>query len=572
MPDQTLAISEDLSLPLNIAADSLGIFARKGMGKTYTGSVIVEELLDIGIPVTILDPQGDWWGLRSSVDGKGAGYPVVILGGEHADAPLDPTSGREIADFVLHDRIPTVLDLSEFDTRSQEIRFGTDFLDRLFRGKKRGTGTIYVVVDEASTFAPQFVRGEDAKLEGAARNIARKGRTRGLGSLFLDQRPAGVNTNVRSQFGGLVIGGITGPHDKKAIKEWVDAKGEDETRMKVMLDDLPSLKKGSGNQWVWIPDLDVFQRVKIRPRRTFDSSRTPEPGQTIEEPERWASIDLDALGQRLASTIEKARAEDPEVLKREVTALKRQVAELEKRPAVTEKVIVPEKVEIPIFSPQQLEKIGDLSDVVRRAIDKQESALRQITTIGETAKAAMTWAGPDTSIPTPPKPADTVVKTRQASVGPPMAHTIIKLLANRDFTMQQIAIALGLSARGGAWNTTWKFLRDENAVEAEQGVIHLAPDGKALALIARLEPKPVPSLEEIVSLWIRKLPSAAGGCLQIAVENYPSPVSKEECARSLGLKAHGGSWNTAMKKLRDSGTVDVDKTELRASEDLMVFA
>jgi len=60
------------------------------LGKTRSGKssamrVLVEHLLDEEKPVCIVDPKGDWWGLKASGDGKEAGYPVVIFGGEHAD-------------------------------------------------------------------------------------------------------------------------------------------------------------------------------------------------------------------------------------------------------------------------------------------------------------------------------------------------------------------------------------------------------------------------------------------------------------------------------------------------------
>ncbi|MEK7766917.1 MAG: hypothetical protein AAB368_11825, partial [bacterium] len=60
---------------------------------------IVECLLDDGDRVCILDPKGDHWGLRSSENGKGAGYPVVIFGGEHADVPLNAHAGAHVAEF-----------------------------------------------------------------------------------------------------------------------------------------------------------------------------------------------------------------------------------------------------------------------------------------------------------------------------------------------------------------------------------------------------------------------------------------------------------------------------------------
>jgi DNA helicase HerA-like ATPase len=83
-----LHIADGLELPLDAVTETFAILAKRGSGKTYTASVMVEEFLGAGLPVCVVDPLGVWWGLRSSADGKSAGQPVVIFGGDHADVPL----------------------------------------------------------------------------------------------------------------------------------------------------------------------------------------------------------------------------------------------------------------------------------------------------------------------------------------------------------------------------------------------------------------------------------------------------------------------------------------------------
>ena len=43
-----------------------------------------------------MDPKGDWWGLRAAADGKGPGLPIVIVGGEHGDVPLEVGAGGKM--------------------------------------------------------------------------------------------------------------------------------------------------------------------------------------------------------------------------------------------------------------------------------------------------------------------------------------------------------------------------------------------------------------------------------------------------------------------------------------------
>ena len=103
------AAEEAFDLPPEIATQATAIFGIRGSGKTVTATVVVEELLERGLPVAIIDPTDVWWGLKSSADGKSEGFPVVILGGPHGDLPLDENNGWALADFAVEEGVPMVL-------------------------------------------------------------------------------------------------------------------------------------------------------------------------------------------------------------------------------------------------------------------------------------------------------------------------------------------------------------------------------------------------------------------------------------------------------------------------------
>jgi hypothetical protein len=93
-----LNIGKDgFTLPVELVTSTQAILARKRSGKSYTASVQAEELLDQKQQVAVIDPTGAWWGLKSSADGREAGYPIVVFGGDHADAPLDFGAGKAMA-------------------------------------------------------------------------------------------------------------------------------------------------------------------------------------------------------------------------------------------------------------------------------------------------------------------------------------------------------------------------------------------------------------------------------------------------------------------------------------------
>lgn len=315
-----LKISPDLSLPLDFVTSTQAILAKKGKGKTYKASVEAEELLEANQQIVAIDPTGAWWGLRSSADGKSAGYPVVIFGGEHADVELLPTAGEVVADAIAAEHFSAIIDLTLF-RKGEALRFMAAFLETLYR---KNRNALHLFIDEADVVAPQKTFGPDeARVLGACEDIVRRGRIRGIGCTLITQRPQVLNKNVLSQVDMLTALGMNHPKDIGAIKEWVAVHG-DESQAKQMIADLPALPQGEA--WIWAPSADIFKRVTFRDRHTFDSGRTPKAGETRSAPKVIAPVDIARLGKTIASTVEQQKANDPKVLKARVVDLEKQLA------------------------------------------------------------------------------------------------------------------------------------------------------------------------------------------------------------------------------------------------------
>src|SRR3982750_3658648 len=99
--ERVLQIAEGLSVPIDVVTEAIAILAKRRVGKSYTARKIVEQLLGAGLQVVIVDPKSDWWGLRSSADGRRPGYPILIAGGEHGDVPIESGAGEVLARFVV---------------------------------------------------------------------------------------------------------------------------------------------------------------------------------------------------------------------------------------------------------------------------------------------------------------------------------------------------------------------------------------------------------------------------------------------------------------------------------------
>lgn len=49
-----------MDLPLEFITSPNGILAKKGAGKTSAAVVLLEEMHQVGVPVIVVDPKGDW--------------------------------------------------------------------------------------------------------------------------------------------------------------------------------------------------------------------------------------------------------------------------------------------------------------------------------------------------------------------------------------------------------------------------------------------------------------------------------------------------------------------------------
>lgn len=327
-----LLIAKDLSLPLEAVTQTIAILAKRRAGKSYTMRRLVEQLFVAHQQVVMVDPKGDQWGVRSAADGKAPGLPIVILGGERGDVPLESSSGEVVAKLVVEERVSVLLDLSLF--RKHEVAtFMTAFMESLYRLKAREVyrTPMMLVIDEADAIAPQKPQKGEERMLGAAEDIVRRGGQRGIGCVLVTQRSAVLNKNVLTQAQMLVALRTIAPQDLWAMNAWIDVHGTPEQR-KTLMESLPSLP--IGDAWFWSPGWPtaegIFKRTHVLPIKTFDSGKSPEPGVKPVEPKNLADVDLDALKGQMAATIEKAKAEDPKILRAENAKLRAELAKKDK--------------------------------------------------------------------------------------------------------------------------------------------------------------------------------------------------------------------------------------------------
>lgn len=447
----TIHLADDLALPVDIATEAVAVLGRRGKGKTNSAGVLVEGLVTLGVPVVVVDTVGVWWGLRTSKDGAGPGIPIVIIGGSHADLPLEEIAGRAIAAALVERRFSAVLDTSLL-SKAAARRFRTDLVTELYH---RNREPMHVVFDEADELAPQKPGAEGAKLLGAMQDFVRRGRARGLGCTLVSQRPAVINKDVLTQIEVLVVHGMTGPRDVAAIDEWVRLHAdEDESKqVKATLAALPT-----GTAWVWSPAwLEILQQVHVHARSTFDSSATPKVGVTLTTPVARAEVDLAELGTAIATGAETDAGADVAQLQARIAHLSR---ELDARPSS------PSTVEVPTLTDDDRERLATaqqtLADVGEQVEQLERTIVAAAATLADVAGKA--HSTPSTPIATAPPPSDRIARSQPAepeakllagptstSLGKAERSILSTLAVYGPRSHVQVAQLAGYSSKGGGF-------------------------------------------------------------------------------------------------------------------------
>lgn len=313
-----------LRLPNEIATETTAVIGRRGSGKSNTLTVCLEGLAENGYQFVLIDHKGEGWGLRRPGPGGKSGYPVIVFGEPEGDLPLDEQNGPTIADFVVDSGRSCVLSLAGFDSDESERRFVTAFCDRLYRRKMapEHQTPLLVALEEAHLFVPQSVGRDQTKLVRSIQRLVRQGRSYGIGMMLADQRPASVNKDVLTQLEVLICHQVSSPQDRKAVGQWVEAHDAEGHRGE-FLESIAGLRPGQA--WIWSPArLDLFQRVTVRQRWTYDSGATPTQIKA-QPPGEAKEVDLEELRGQLEEVVEEAKANDPKELKKRIRELEKEL-------------------------------------------------------------------------------------------------------------------------------------------------------------------------------------------------------------------------------------------------------
>lgn len=580
----TLHLAAHLDVPLNFVTEKHAWIGATGSGKTYGAQRSAEQLWHARAPFVVLDPKGDWWGLRLSADGKKPGLLIPVFGGLHGDIPLEPTGGALVADLIFDKHISAVVDVSQFDTDADRTRFVTAFLDQLYTRHKRAPTARHIYMEECQEFIPQNPQPGEQRLLHVAQRVQKMGRGVGIGTSLITQRPQEVSKKALNQAQTIFMFRLTGSQERKAMKEWVTAQGLTDE----LLAGLPELP--TGNCHVWSPAwLKIFATVKIAHKETFDASATPEVGAKTVVRE-LAQIDLVGLKDAMAATVERAKAEDPKELRRELAELRRQ---LEARPA-TFLPIKEKRIEVPVLTEPQIRRLEVALEKGREVAEASVGAMLVVTKLLERFRPV---PAPRQFVKAPGLPAQEVFppkgpseararviqySVRRAPETPihngevtrPQQRILDALAQLVEWNVnvpdrRQVALLAEQSPSSSGYEKNVGVLKGLGFIHyAQPGCLALTPEGqKRSQLIAGS------SGQVMRDGFLTRVTRPQAAILRVLIDRYPEDVARGAVADLAGQSATSSGYEKNVGALKSLGVLTYPKHGfLRAADILFVEA
>lgn len=563
---KTINLAPGVSLPAEDFIESAtGVLMKRGKGKSGFVKVVEEEMLKVHLPFVVFDPVGIHWGLKSSFHGdKPSGHEVLVVGGRHGDLPLVRKAGREVARSIADSDANLVIDLKG-SPHAAYREFVTDFCDELLDINQRPRLQIF---EEAHRLLPQKVRPDQTACLDAVQRTVTEGRNSALGALIVSQRPATVNKDTLTQVDNLILGGMTSPQDRKAVKEWVEQNAE-AADLDKFLAGLAGLQTREG--WLWIPDKDILQKFRTKDFTTFHPDRTHlrklglltvKPAQTDVEGL------VEKLGARMKAVVEEVKANDPAVLRAEIRDLKRQLTARQPAERVVEKEVTVEK-QVPFIPPQ----VGmTLQQMVDRLAEVHEAGRKALAMTKEIPSAWMSPAIRSFTPSAPTKPAGRRVQAPiQArvhnvaeSIGGPHQRILdaiawFEAIGIEAPLKEAVAFKAGYRPGGGAFNNPLGALRNEKGnnpwpplIQYGNGTVSLTADGRKRAN----KPQGLGTAEDLQREVLQALDGPMARILRVLLEAYPKSLTKGQLANDSGYAEGGGAFNNPLGRLRTCELVD----------------
>lgn len=558
----------NLCLPSKILDQHLVVLGKTGAGKSSALRHIVEHLLDQKKRVCIIDPKGDWWGIKSSADGKSAGYPVIAFGDfkteKASDVPINQQSGKHVAELITSGNRPAIIGFRGWMT-SHMVQFWIDFASAIFNAN---SGELYLVGDEFHNFAPKgkIMDPQAGKCLHWSNRLLSEGRGLGIVCLIASQRPQKVHNDALTSCETLVAMRVIHAADRAAVEDWIKGCGDKE-RGKEVLNSLAGMARGEA--FVWSPEIDFGpKRLTFPMFQTFDSFAPPQLQKKISE-RGWADVDLNEVKEKLSSVIEEQKANDPRELRKEIANLKSELAKKSKEQVVSGPKIEIQRIEVPVIKAEDIARLSDFAVTLEKMNEQFQAMLSAVRTYRAPLPSVKEMRGifspvkKEVLTKAPVSSQNVNCNGGDVSLGR-CERAILTALAQypNGRSTPQIAILTGYSGTSGGFNNSLSKLRSSGFITRSQPV-QITQEG--LDALGNWEP--LPTGEALLRYWESKLGRCERVILQQLASTYPNGLTASEIAAATGYSSGSGGFNNSLSRLRTLELINRGQP-IRISEEL----
>ncbi|MCB8942526.1 MAG: ATP-binding protein [Ardenticatenaceae bacterium] len=189
----------------------MAILGIPGSGKTNTAAVIMEGLLDAGIPILVIDIDGEYFTMKEK-------FPNVTVIGRSLNTETDVNVTMSNINLVAEKSYlagaPVVFDMSHIEDSAREEMLSI-YLNTIWRLSAVHRIPLVIFLEEAHEWVPQVGKTTISPL---LIRIAKRGRKRGLGMVMISQRSADVHKSTLCMADSAFLHQVTHPVDMKVYE------------------------------------------------------------------------------------------------------------------------------------------------------------------------------------------------------------------------------------------------------------------------------------------------------------------------------------------------------------------
>lgn len=228
------------------AINANAVLGTRNAGKTFLGKYLAESLIDINIPLIVLDPVGRWGFMKEANPNNpvGRGFPVIVVGKDNADIDLSLDTIDDIILMALETRSSLIIDLYHKEIDDIKDELVAKICEKLYyENEKFGLRTL--IVEESSDFL-----GQTSKKTIATTWLTKLIRYSGnfkLGVVLINQNAESLSKEALKLCKGMLLGIQNETNSIKTIRKWLSGAGV--KNADEVSESLPNLN--SGQFWVW---------------------------------------------------------------------------------------------------------------------------------------------------------------------------------------------------------------------------------------------------------------------------------------------------------------------------------